>query len=709
MKPKRVLLLTLALCAVASNVWARNDDAFQERLGVLFDLPFESLLDIHIETATRRRQPLVRAPTVATVITAKDIDAMGARDLDEVLETVPGLHVSHFFQLYSPNYVMRGIGGSSSNQQVLVMINGIPVTSAFEGNRGNLWAGMPVNAIARVEVIRGPGSALYGADAFAGVINIITKSRADISGSELGVRGGSDDTYEAWFLHGGEWLGFDAAFTFEYRTTDGHRRVVSADAQSAFDNLFGTNATLAPDSVALERDSLDVRFDLSRDDYQFRLGYQGRGDLGTGAGVAQALDPKGQFASDRLNADLTHRRLPNGEQWGWETKMSLYYVTQDVEQDVFLFPAGAFGGSFPDGMIGNPEVKQYQARASLTGAYDGWSDHRLQMGTGINYLDVYQVEERKNFRFDPITAIPLPLGEVTDVTDTEDIFLPEKDRTNWYLLAQDQWQFGEAWGLTAGARYDHYTDVGDTFNPRLALVWQARENLVAKLLYGRSFRPPSFAELFNMNNPIVLGNSNLDPEAIDTIELGLTYDPSGLLRLGFNVFAYEWDDVIRLVQDAAPASTSTFRNQGRQTGAGFEAEMQWQASDRLRLSGNFAYQRATDERVDEDAGLAPEHQLYVRGDWHFLPKWSLVAQMNWVGDQRRAPGDSRANVDDYVTVNAKLRRRSKRWDFAISANNLLDEDARSPSPGPANNGPVLIPDDLPLAGRQVFAELRYRF
>ncbi len=709
MTPSRILLVILTLCATASNVWARNDVTLQQRVGALFDLPFESLLDIQIETATGIRQPLVRAPTVATVITAEDITAIGATDLDEVLETVPGLHVNHFFQLYSPNYVIRGIGGSSSNQQVLVMINGIPVTSAFEGNRGNVWAGMPVNAIARIEVIRGPGSALHGADAFAGVINIVTKSRADITRPEVGLRGGSNDTWDAWFLYGGEWMGFDAAVTFEFRTTDGHGGVINADAQSAFDNLFGTRATLAPDSVALGRDSVDARLDLSHGDYRFRLGYQGRRNLGTGAGTSQALDPRGEYASDRLNTDLTYRRAPDDANWGWEAKMSLYYLTQDVEEDVFLFPPGAFGGSFAEGMIGNPEVEQYQARAGVTGAYEGWADHRLQIGAGINYLDVHRVSEHKNFRFDPVAAVPVPLAEITDVSDTADVFLPEKDRTNWYLLAQDQWQFDAAWELTAGGRYDHYSDVGDTFNPRVALVWQAREDLIAKLLYGRAFRPPSFAELFNMNNPIVLGNPDLEPETIDTIELGLTYDPSRRLRLGFNVFAYEWDDVIRLLQDPPPASTSTFRNQGRQTGAGFETELQWQAADSLRVAGNFAYQRATDERLDEDAGLAPEHQLYLRGDWQFLPKWSLVAEMHWVGDQQRAPGDPRADLQDSVTLNATLRRRSKHWDFAVSAHNLLDEDAKSPSPGPAGGGPVLIPGDLPLAGRRIFAELRYRF
>lgn len=140
-----------------------------------------------VSIATGSEQSLRRAPAVATVITAQDIAAMGATDLDEVLESVPGLHVSRNVQGYNPLYVIRGIY-SEFNPQTLVLQNGVPMTMLFIGNRGNGWAGLPLENVARIEVIRGPGSALYGADAYSGVINIITKSAADVAGAEFGVR-----------------------------------------------------------------------------------------------------------------------------------------------------------------------------------------------------------------------------------------------------------------------------------------------------------------------------------------------------------------------------------------------------------------------------------------------------------------------------------------------------------------------------------------
>ncbi|MFP5394245.1 MAG: TonB-dependent receptor plug domain-containing protein, partial [Gammaproteobacteria bacterium] len=125
----------------------------------------------NVTIATGSVQSLRRAPAVASVITAADIAAMGATDLDQVLESVPGMHVNRSANNYAPLYVMRGIA-TQFGPQLLVMQDGVPITTIFAGNKGNLWGGYPVEHIARIEVIRGPGSALYGSDAFSGVINI---------------------------------------------------------------------------------------------------------------------------------------------------------------------------------------------------------------------------------------------------------------------------------------------------------------------------------------------------------------------------------------------------------------------------------------------------------------------------------------------------------------------------------------------------------
>src|SRR5574340_1581423 len=230
-----------------------------------------------VRIASGARQPIARAPSVATVITAEDIAAIGAADLDEVLETVPGLHVARSTAAYNPIYTIRGIH-TQYNPQVLMLMNGIPITSVYTGNRSQIWGGMPGENIARIEVIRGPGSALYGADAFSGVINLITKTAADLDGAQLGLRAGSFNSRDAWVQYGGAWGGYDVAAYLRAGSTDGQRQIIATDALST--TPF---PSLAPGPVNLGRDAIDGRLDLARDKWRLRAGYQRRAHVGSGA------------------------------------------------------------------------------------------------------------------------------------------------------------------------------------------------------------------------------------------------------------------------------------------------------------------------------------------------------------------------------------------------------------------------------------------
>jgi iron complex outermembrane receptor protein len=231
-----------------------------------------------ISLATGSKQSLRRAPSVATVITAEDIAAMGATDLDEVMETLPGVHVSANNRYFS-QYQIRGIGAGQTNPQVLILQNGIPMNTLYRGDKGQAWANMPLENVARIEVIRGPGSALYGADAFAGVVNIITKTAADMAGTQFGVRAGSFKSRDAWVQHGGKWGAVDVAAYVRVGSTDGMREIISKDAQSARDAATGTRVSLAPGPVSLRYDAVDAALDLAYGKWRLRAGYILRDDL----------------------------------------------------------------------------------------------------------------------------------------------------------------------------------------------------------------------------------------------------------------------------------------------------------------------------------------------------------------------------------------------------------------------------------------------
>ncbi len=676
-----------------------------------FDMNLQDLMQVEVEITSGIRQRLGQAPAVATVITSEDIRAIGARDLNEVLETVPGLHVVIDHQFGNPKYAIRGMV-STFNPEVLVLINGISIKSIFVGNRGLIWGGMPVEAIERIEVIRGPGSAIYGSDAFSGVINIITKSAIDINHLESGIRYGSFDTKEAWVLAGDSVKGLDMAFIAEYRETDGHQENIDSDLQTLIDNalvpLGVAPVSLAPDSVNLSGRNWDFRLDLAYQNWQFRAGYQKRRNIGSGAGVAQALDPHSRYASNRWNYDLTYHNPEVTENWDILMQLSYLSMNQEVDKDLVLFPPGAFAGAFPEGVIGNPEVFEQHYRFKTVGLYSGFDKHLLRFELGYTLSELYKVKESKNFFITDAGAF-VPLGATIDFSDTALVFLTEGDRINRYISLQDQWSFIENWELTTGIRYDNYSDFGETINPRMALVWNTTNKLTTKLLYGEAFRAPSFNETRAINNPVALGNPNLDPETIRMLELAFYYQAQDNLQLGFNTFYYIWEDIIQFVADSARATTRTAQNAGKQIGYGFELEALWQIQDNLRLQGNYAYQKSKDDETNKPAGNTPNHQIYLRLDWKFLPQWQLNTQMNWVGSRERRPSDNRDKLDEYTKIDITLRRTkiAKYWGLALAVRNLLDEDIREPSP--VGNPSAGIPNDIPLAGRSIFGELRFSY
>lgn len=697
--PSLRLVTTIALLLTSIGTATAQPMAEEEDLALAYgEKDFVSI-------ATGTRQSLRKAPSVATVITAEDIANLGLRTLEEAIETVPGVHVGRSDNHYYPQYSFRGIF-SQYSPQVLVLENGIPRTSQFLGERGVGSIGYPLENVARIEVIRGPGSALYGADAYSGVINIVTKTAADIDGTQVGAGAGSSGTWASWLSHGGNLGPISIAGHLRIGATDGDNRTIHRDAQTGMDQLFGTSASHAPGSVNTGRDTIDGNLELGYGNFRWRVGYQRRDNMGTGAGVIGALDPNGESFAERATSDLVWEDPAVTNNLAVTVQASFFHYKEFSELNIF--PAGAFGGAFAgvgDAMLGAPRKWERQGRYSTSATYTGFADHRIRFGLGHDELSIYKTRERKNFTFDPTGAlIPVALHDSPD----NDIFLLPHTRRLNYAYAQDEWSIARSWTLTAGARYDDYSDFGSTLNPRLALVWEADPDVTAKLMYGTAFRAPNFVEAYSTgSNPVEQGNPDLDPERIKTLEAAVSWQIRHDLAANLSVFRHELSSIIRPVTNIAPALGSTYQNTGKQRGSGGELEITWDASSSLRLSGHYAYQKNIDETTDHDAGFAPHHHLYTRADWRFVPGWQVNGQINYVADRQRAWGDTRPQLDDYISTDLTLRSvrsvRSKRsWDFSASVYNLFNADIREPSR--AGSG---ITYDLPMPGRTYWLQARF--
>lgn len=685
-----------------------------------FALSPAELAAIPVTIATGTPKPAFQSAAVTTVISAEQIKSMGATELHEVLETVPGVHAGVQEPTGDYNYSLRGIS-NKTNSQVLFLLNGARITMPF---RGGLMTGLelPIDAIQRVEVIRGPGSALYGADAFAGVINIITKKAADINGTKVGVRAGNWDTQSGWGQHSARWAGWDIAASLQYQHTGGDEgRVINADRQTVFDNAFGTHASHAPGPMNTHYESLNAHLNLQRRHWDVNVwAFNGMG--GTRTGPNGALDPKGRADGEQYMGDIRF----STEDWldDWELMAHASYLRADFQAQFQALPNNALlpiglGGNidassrklvlFPEGVNNDLDRIENIPSLELSSIYKGLDNHLLRLNTGFRY-EAVTAHESRNYGLGIINganlldrpAVNVIGGKLINVTDTPFIYLPDTHRTIWSVAAQDEWQLADKWQLTAGIRYDQYSDFGATVNPRAALIWDINEQLTSKLLYGRAFRAPNFSELCSQNNPALLGNKNLNPEIINTYEWAVDYRPFSSLRTAVNVYYYEINNLIVAVPDVN-GSTRTFHNSGNQKGYGTEFEWNWQWNEQWNVMGNYAWQYATNQETKNRVTGVPEHHVYVALGWHFLPQWQLQPQLNWIGGRTRVTGDNR-DLSDYETVDLTLRGKKlfRHINVAASLRNAFNANYREPAP-------LSLPENLPMPGRSFYFEASVEF
>lgn len=673
-----------------------------------------------VSIATGSEKPLHLAPSVASVITAKEIKASGATTLAEALERVPGLHVyPSSLNRLNPSFSIRGIH-TGENPQVLVLIDGMALTDPYSGNRGQTFR-LPTEGISRIEIIRGPGSAVYGADAFAGVINIITKSPIDIENGEIGARIGSFNSKDAWTTLRSKHAGWNIGGTLQLSTSDGDKgRVIPEDFQSSFDAQYGTSASLAPGPLKTNYNIITGHIKAIKNDLTLKLWGWNQISAGLGAGGAQALDTRGSQDYSQYIAGVRYD-IPD---WinGWSSSINYNFLYQSADAHLVLLPSGAlvpigsdgnlgaqFDPSCPypmnlclvrftDGLIANVggDVQQHFIEFSTTGTYNG--THKLRFATGFKYQGM-EPRESKNFGPGVITGLISPIdGTLTNVSGTDNIFIKDTSRNIWHISLQDEWQLAPDWELTAGVRYDHYSDFGNTVNPRLALVWATNYNLTTKMLYGRAFRAPTFSELESINNPVILGNPNLEPETIDTYEIAFDYRPAFDWKINLSLFHYKIDGLI----DFVGASTKTAQNANDQEAEGIEIQINWEATNNLRLTTNAAIHNAKNSDTGDEIADAPRKQFYIASQWEFHPNWQLYGQAYWIGNRPRAPSDTRGELDDYALFDLTLRYDdlSKPWSAAILVKNLFDQNAKEPASSS-------IPGDYPIEGRAIFAEARF--
>lgn len=635
-------------------------------------------------TATRHTTSLRKAPAIATVITADEIRNMGARNLLDVLKTVPGFGIS--INEFGINMIeVRGIR-NGANDKILFMIDGHSMQKNIFGSAlYMLTSTLPVENIKQVEVVRGPGSALYGHSAFMATVNVITRDADDINGLEIKGSGGSFDTYKGNLVGAFVNDNLAASGSFDYYRTGGPKLVVESDA------LSGTPWSMTPGHSDLRVRQTAAFLKILYGDFSFR-GHYLNSKKGSNIGFGYALTDAELGVIESYWNELAYQ-LRLSDTLSTQIKISYDYYHQDPYMK--LFPSG-FLGSFPQGMIG----KAIASDGTFGGEIEvDWAPvERNHVIAGASYEDMHQYGVKNMANFDPMTYAHI--GSVQEVANWN----KNETRQIWAFYLQDEWQMQERLNLTLGVRYDRYSDFGDTLNPRAGLVWNLLDKVDFKLLYGHAFRAPSFQQMYNINNPISVGNPDLQAERVKTGEAGVTYRFSRALNVDINYFHSVIDKLLGR-EGAGPAH---FANIGKWTTRGVELGLGGNAFTVLQWNATYTWQDPRDDITGDRLPYVPSHRVTASLNYALTRYLNLHGDLIWTGSRPRAQGETRPEMPAYTTVDLAVTAWElfKTMEVQLAVHNLFDERYYDPdTSGEANK----VPGDFPREGISAIINATYSF
>jgi iron complex outermembrane receptor protein len=686
----RLLISLIALSAAALAAEPPPEPDVEAQLLALLGTP--------VTVASKIASTVATAPSVVSVVTAEEIQRMGYRTVWEALRSVPGVAIDQgAFQ--RPRIVMRG-SDSIVNEKVLVLVNGQSSFSFAVGD-GNFepWASIPVDNIASIEVIRGPGSALYGAGGFSGVINIKTVTAAD--GGSATLRGGQGQGSGA-VTFAGTWAGLGLSLSAYHGQDRGRNQLVPADNQPLVP-IFPHGPTPAEvrDPQLVDEASLAVTgggFRLNALDYQAKTpGYL------SWSAVQLPGDPYNHCESGIRSVDV---------QWDWPVTEQLtltpgcsHTVGFDAHQ-AKLYNGLQAAGYRPD-FYGAPHTYARTDAGQLFANWTPLATFNLIAGVSDSCENVYNVFDQATFN--PATLAPNPGGFGFWPNSFEDTGVLH----DLGLVLQAFWKIDGNWSVLAGARHDRFA--GQTLTipsiryattkPRLVLVYQSANGTVIKLMSNGAMKIPNMGELTTRNNPVLQGNPGLTPESILTVELAISHSFTRAV-LSANVYQGRITNLIAGFA-VGPGQPSAIRNQGTLDLSGAEIEGKLFLTRHLNLSANWSHCDAHDDATGiAEAGISKDQgRLAVAWD---LGQLGLGAEALYQGPAPQQPGipapwDVPFGGHTLVNLNLAWRLRPAA-SLALGCRNLFDKTYDDPS------GSIwILPAGYPERGRELFAEARLRF
>ena len=641
------LLATVASIVACHCLTALADDgATNAAAGSLADLTVEQLMNESVTSVAKRETRFDQSATAISVITQDDIRRLGITTIPDALRLVPGLEVA---QINSHEWAVsaRGFNNQFAND-LLVLIDGRSVYGTGFG--GVVWGvqDVPMQDVERIEVIRGPGASLWGANAVNGVINIITKSAKDTQGTLISVSGGTFDQPLTTVRYGGQ-FGTNL-FYRGYVTYDNRDGMVVGGGQDAPDSSRTLQGGFRLDWEPMEQNKLTLQGDLYHDRFVENQDMP----------VFPALAPPYMQNFNEANYDTGGNILGR-----W---------THDFSDDSSLI-VQAYYDNFKQEQVG---AREY------TDTYDLDAQHHFALGSRN------QITWGLGYRYveDDFHSSEFVAWNPADTSDRLFSSFAQDEITLW----------PDRLKLTVGSKFEHDDYAGFDIEPSARLAWTPTDRQTVWAAVSRAVRTPSWIDLHSTSHPAVIppappgspfpvvvanvGNPGLESEDLTAYELG--YRVEVARRVSLDVAGY-YNDYNRLIAYTsittnfvfAPAPyalvTATDENAGDATTYGLEASAHWDITGRWHLTANYSWIAERFAFTSSYLQSAPSQQAQLISFLDLPCHLELNGSLSYV-DQITAPIiTGQAGIPDYVRLDlGVVWHATKNLELGVWGQNLID-------------------------------------
>jgi outer membrane receptor for ferrienterochelin and colicins len=635
-----IRLARLQPSAVASLVLVllTANSVAQQSPNNLGDVSLEELGNIQVYSASKHMQNASDAPSSVTVITADEIQKYGYRNLADILRSVPGFYVT-----YDRDYTFVGVRGFGRlgdwNSRILVLIDGHRINNNVLGQAmmGNEFL-VDVDLIDRVEIVLGPSSSLYGANAFFAVINVITRTAEQVKDWELSFQTGSFGTYEGRATYGHQFHGLGVLLSGTFFDSQG---------QTLFFPQFDTPAT--NNGITSDTDDESYKHILATLTFH---GFTLQGLFSTRTKIV----PTAYFGAvfndpEDLNVD-SHQYVNLGYQHAigkWQLDAHTSYDQARLQGPVPEMPF----------MSGDPIVLN---TFSFRGNW--WTGEvKVSRDLGERNHITFGSEIRDNLRQDQGDLLTPP-GAFTHDLNSSLI-------TAFY--GQDELAITRTLTLNAGLRFDNYSTFGGTTNPRAGLIYRPARQTTLKLLYGRAFSAPDVYESAPDFGTFYADNPKLRPERIQSLEARVEQGLGRHFQLSSGVYRNRIADLISLASVPADGNFQ-YQNAGSAQATGMDVEFIGRATNGLQGKASLDYVDAHDDGAGSPPlDNSPRHMAKLNVMVPLLQRRLFASvEGQFLGRRLTLLQDS---LSSYQVFNLTLLGHTlgKHLDVAASVFNVLDK------------------------------------